>query len=120
VYDKLNPRCIPQPLVLSGHPAFGDPVNHPWSTGSQLAYTTEAIIWGNYIEQRLDEFDGDVKVAALVMENDFGVAWEAAFRAYLDQSPNKDRLQFVAQHVEVNAPTLTDAMTTLAAEQPDV
>ena len=33
-YDKLNQRCIPQPLPASGHPAFGDPVNHPWTTSS--------------------------------------------------------------------------------------
>ncbi|MPY92302.1 MAG: ABC transporter substrate-binding protein [Acidimicrobiia bacterium] len=120
VYDKLNQRCIPQPLAITGHPAWGDPVNHPWTTGSQLAYTTEAVIWGTYIEQHIDEFDGDVKIAALVMENDFGVAWESAFRAYIDQSPLGDQVEFVTQRVEVNAPTMTDAMTTLAAEQPDI
>ena len=27
-------------------PAWGDPVNHPWTTGSLLNYNTEAVIWG--------------------------------------------------------------------------
>ena len=34
VYDKLNERCVPEPLVIGGSPAWGDPVNHPWTTGS--------------------------------------------------------------------------------------
>ena len=46
-YDKLNQRCIPQPLSMTGHPAWGDPVNHPWTTGLQLAYNTEAVLWGD-------------------------------------------------------------------------
>ena len=25
-YDKLNQRCIPQPISMTGHPAWGDPV----------------------------------------------------------------------------------------------
>ena len=37
-YDKLNQRCIPQPLPASGHPAVGDPVNHPWTTSASLSY----------------------------------------------------------------------------------
>lgn len=34
-YEKLNQRCIPQPLCMTGHPAWGDPLNHPWTTGMQ-------------------------------------------------------------------------------------
>ena len=56
VYDKLNQRCIAHPLVPTGHPAWADPVNHPWTTGLQVAYSTEAVLWGAFIEQRLDEF----------------------------------------------------------------
>ncbi len=46
-YGKLNERCIPQPLSMTGHPAWGDPVNHPWTTGVALAYNAEAGLWGN-------------------------------------------------------------------------
>ena len=49
-------------MVHSGHPAWGDPVNHPWTVGYILAYNTEAILWGSYIEQNLPK---GVKVAAL-------------------------------------------------------
>ena len=39
-YDKVNQRCVPQPFVMTAHPAWGDPVNHPWTTGApQLTYS---------------------------------------------------------------------------------
>jgi branched-chain amino acid transport system substrate-binding protein len=121
VYDKLNQRCIAHPLVPTGHPAWADPVNHPWTTGLQVAYSTEAVLWGAFIEQRLDEFPGEkVTVASLIATNDYGKAYDESFRAYLDQSPSKDRIDYVNEKIEVTAPTITDPMTTLAAENPDV
>jgi branched-chain amino acid transport system substrate-binding protein len=120
VYDKLNDRCIPHPLEMSGHPAWGDPVNHPWTTGQQMAYNTEAVIWGAFIDQRIDEFEGTVTIASLVANNDFGKAYDSFFKDYLEQSPNKDRFEYVSETVEITAPTLTDPMTTLASKSPDV
>jgi branched-chain amino acid transport system substrate-binding protein len=120
-YDKLNQRCIPQVPGMPGHPALGDPVGHPWTTTSLMAYNTEAVLWGGFIEQRLDEFgDGPVKVASLYITNDFGSAYDSAFRAYLADSGLADRVEYVSQSVEASAPTIKDAMTTLAAEEPDV
>src|SRR5690606_12869540 len=39
---------------------------------------------------------------------------------YLADSGLGDRVEYVSQSVEASAPTIKDAMTTLAAEQPDV
>jgi branched-chain amino acid transport system substrate-binding protein len=120
-YDKLNQRCIPQPLSMTGHPAWGDPVNHPWTTGQQLAYNTEAVLWGAFVEQHLSEFpDGKATVAALAMNNDFGKSYDAGFKAYLAQSPVKDKITYTTETIEASAPTVTDPMTTLAAKNPDV
>ena len=59
-YDKINQRCVPQPLAMTAHSAWGDPVNHPWTTGApNPTYSTEAILWGAFIEQRLNEFPTD-------------------------------------------------------------
>ncbi|MPY91488.1 MAG: ABC transporter substrate-binding protein [Acidimicrobiia bacterium] len=118
-YDKLNGRCIPQPFSMTGHPAWGDPVNHPWTTGLQLAYNTEAVLWGAFIEQRLQEFGGQVKVASLIMNNDFGKAYDSGFKAFLAQSPEAANIEYVTETIEPQAPTLKDPMTTLAAQQPD-
>jgi hypothetical protein len=73
VYDELNARCIPHPLIMSGHPAWGDPVHHPWTTGLQLAYNTESVMWGAFIDQHIGEFSpGKAKIAALYLNNDYG------------------------------------------------
>jgi branched-chain amino acid transport system substrate-binding protein len=120
-YDKLNQRCIPQPFSMTGHPAWGDPVNHPWTTGEQLSYSTEAVLWGSFIEEHLSEFpDGKATVAALVMNNDFGKAYDGGFKAYLAESKNKDKINYVTETIEPQAPTVTDPMTTLASKNPDV
>jgi branched-chain amino acid transport system substrate-binding protein len=120
VYDKLNERCIPHPLEMSGHPAWGDPVNHPWTTGQQMAYNTEAVLWGAFIDEHMDEFPDGVKVAALIANSDFGKAYEHAFKAYINESPNKDKFELFTEVVEFQAPTVTDPMTTLASKDPDV
>ena len=122
-YDKLNQRCIPQPLSMTGHPAWGDPVNHPWTTGEQMAYNTEAVLWGAFLEKNaaeLKKVDGKITVAALVMNNDFGRAYDAGFRAWLAQTPIKADIEYVTEVIEPSAPTITDPMTTLAAKSPEV
>ena len=122
VYDKINERCVPHILAMTGHPAWGDPVNHPWTTGAPVpSYTTETQLWGTFIEQRVDEFDDKITVAALVMNNDFGKVYDAGFRAFIAQSDIlKDRVEFVTETIEPQAPTITDPMTTLASRNPDV
>ncbi|MEZ5234181.1 MAG: ABC transporter substrate-binding protein [Acidimicrobiales bacterium] len=124
-YDKLNERCVPHLLPASGHPARGDPVNHPWTTTSSISYATEAVMWGTFIEEHLEELRGagsqdTVKVAALRMNNDFGASYHAALEAYLATSPNRDAIEYVSETFEPTAAVLTDEMTTLAAEEPDV
>lgn len=115
IYDKINDRCVPQPLVWTGHPAWGDPVNHPWTMGGLLSYFTEAILWGSYIERTLPK---GAKVAALAMNNDFGASYVAGFQAFLEQSQHE--IQFEYELFEPTASTLTNEMTTLASRDPDV
>ncbi|MGD9752420.1 MAG: ABC transporter substrate-binding protein [Acidimicrobiia bacterium] len=119
-YDKLNERCIPHLFNSTGHPAWGDPIKHPWTNGMLLAYNIEALLWGRFIDDHIDEFDGPITVAALVMNNDFGKVYDQAFKAYLSTSANKDRITYVTEFIEPQAPTVTDAMTTLASKNPDV
>ncbi len=122
-YGKINDRCVPQPFSVTGHPAWGDPVNHPWTTGILMAYNTEAVLWGTFIDQRIDELtagDGKVTVASLIMNNDFGKSYDAGFKAYLATSPNKDKIEYVSETIEPQAPTVTDPMTSLASKNPDV
>ncbi len=118
VYDQINDECIPQVMVATGHPAWGDPVHHPWTTGMQMSYSTEAILWGNWIRDNLaDELP--VKVAGLVMDNDFGLAYELGFHAYAEANPDVVS-EFDAVRHDPAAPTLTNEVTTIAAGSPDV
>ncbi|MPY93510.1 MAG: ABC transporter substrate-binding protein [Acidimicrobiia bacterium] len=117
-YDKLNTRCVPHALPISGHPALGDPVNHPWTTTSSISYATEAVIWGAFFEQRLAELGGRGKIAGLLMNNDFGLSYDAALRAYLETSEGD--IEYVSEKFEPTAATVTDEMTTLASEDPDM
>ncbi len=118
VYDKLNAECIPQPFVWTGHPAWGDPQNHPWTTGIIMSYSTEAVLWGNWIKENLaDELP--VVVAGMIMDNDFGLAYELGFEDYAANNPDVVS-EFVAVRHDPAAPTITNEVTTIAASDPDV
>ena len=86
-YNRLNDACIPNPFVQAGHPALGDPVNHPWTTGMQMSYTTEAVLWGEWIKRNLSD-KLPVKVGALVMDHDFGTSYEYSFKQWADANPD--------------------------------
>jgi len=118
VYDSLNEKCVPHPFAMTGHPAWGDPVGHPWTTGLQMSYSTEAVLWGNWIKQNLAD-DLPVTVAGLVMDNDFGLAYEDGFEKYAEENPDVVA-EFIAVPHEPAAPTVTNEMTTIAASEPDV
>ncbi|MEZ5233690.1 MAG: hypothetical protein R2749_13445 [Acidimicrobiales bacterium] len=75
------------------------------------------------MDQRFDELsadDGKVVVASLVSNNDFGKAYDVAFKAYVDQSEHAEDIEYVSETIEPTAPTVTDPMTTLKSKDPDV
>jgi ABC-type branched-subunit amino acid transport system substrate-binding protein len=117
-YDTLNANCIPHPFVMTGHPAWGDPVGHPWTTGLQMSYSTEAVFWGNWIKSNMAD-QLPVKVAGLVMDNDFGLAYKDGFEKWAEQNPDVVS-EFQAVPHDPAAPTVTNEMTTIAAGDPDV
>jgi len=118
VYDKVNDECIPHPFYLSGHPAWGDPVNHPWTTAWQMSYSTEAVLWGTWMKLNLPD-ELPLKVAGLVMDNDFGLAYEEGFKVYAEANPDVVS-EFVAIRHDPAAPTVTNEVTTIQASDPDV
>ena len=115
VQGTLNENCVPHPMSMTGHQAWGDPDNNPWTTGLQLSYATEALLWGSWIESNLP---AGAKVAALVMDNDFGLAYEQGFADYAEASDHIGDVTFVRH--DPAAATLTNEMTTLAAAGADI
>ncbi len=118
VYDQLNKGCIPQPFAATSHPALADPVAHPWSTGLQMSYPTEAVLWGNWLKQNLAGQE-PVTVGALVIDNDFGQIYADAFQQWADANPDVVSEVKVVKH----APSVTSVakeMAKLAEGQPQV
>ncbi len=78
---------------------------------------------GEFIEDHASELkgsDGKITVAGLVMNNEFGAAYDGGFREWLAKSPIKDSVDYVTEKIEPTAPTVTDAMTTLASKKPQM
>ena len=65
--------CVPQALVGTGFPAWGDPNNFPWTTGGIPSYTVEAKVWVEFIKQK---FPDAKKVTILSFNNDFGKSYK--------------------------------------------
>ncbi len=118
VTERLNDECIPQPFVMSNHPAWGDPMNQPWTTGLQLAYNTEALLWGSWIKQNMGG-RLPVTVGALVVDSEFGSLYEQAFSLWAEQNPD-----VVAEFVPIRhgerTPSVSAEMQRIAELEPDV
>ncbi|MFN0090925.1 MAG: ABC transporter substrate-binding protein [Acidimicrobiales bacterium] len=113
-YDRINDSCVPDLLVGSGHPAWGDPLNRPWVSGSILAYPTEAALWGRHI---LDALGPGATVAMLQMNNDFGASMRTSFEA--QAAAHGLSLVRTAGH-DPAAPSVSNELTTLASTNADV
>lgn len=119
-YDQINEACVPHPFVMSGLPAWGDPVNHPWTTGLTMSYTTEATLWGEWIEQNFqDEEVVPVTVAALVSDDELGRTYERAFAAWARAHPEVIEGFYAIRH-EPTEVIFDRPIRTLQAYEPDV
>jgi branched-chain amino acid transport system substrate-binding protein len=109
IRDLLDEECVPQLFNSTGHPAWGDPAQYPWTIGGLISYATEAQLWCTYIQEELGP---DTTVAALYMDNDFGLAYE--------DTVNQCDIDLVetVRH-DPAAADVTDEITTLAASDAD-
>ncbi|MGH1490712.1 MAG: protein kinase domain-containing protein [Acidimicrobiales bacterium] len=108
--DALNESCIPQPFAPGRHPAWGDPIDHPWTTGLERSYRSEAAAWVSLIE---DTFVEPVPVAALVVDSELGRIYEDGFRAAAAESDMIAGIE-VIRH-DPNAAILTPEIKQLTA-----
>ena len=80
IWDDTNDECMPQLLNGTGAPQWGDVGNHPWTTGMQLDYVSEAGLWVQWLQA---EHPDATKIAAVAFNNDFGKSYvEEAKSAY--------------------------------------
>ena len=64
----LNQKKVPQILISSQDPSFGDPQNYPWTMGWQSTSELEGVIFGKYILQTKPA----AKIGVLYQNDDFG------------------------------------------------
>jgi branched-chain amino acid transport system substrate-binding protein len=78
--DTLNELCVPDLFAATGSPAWGNP-DYPWLIGSSLSpYTLEGIAFSDLLAEQNPE----AKVAMLVQDDDFGRAYEEAFKSAIE------------------------------------
>ncbi len=114
VWDDLNQECMPQLLTASGAPQWGDVENHPWTTGAQLDYFTEAGLWAQWLKTK---FPNGVKVAAITFNSDFGKSYSKGFKSAIKGT----NITLVDEEFhDPTAPNIDNQYTTVAASGADV
>ncbi len=114
IWDETNDECMPQLLNGSGAAQWGDVENHPWTTGMQLDYFTEAGIWAKWLAKEHPEL---TKVAEITFNSDFGQSYHKGFTFAVKDS----NVKVVDQEThEPTAPNLDNQFTTLAQSGAEV
>lgn len=112
--DYINQRGVPQVLIGGGASNWGaDTEEYPWSMGWQIAYTTEAGVWGQYLKQA----QPDARVAILFQNDDLGKDYVNGFKQEIEGSG----IQIVSElPFNTSDATVDSQVTDLAATQADV
>ena len=79
IWDDTEEQCVPNLYTGTGSPEWGDP-EHQWTIGSLPAYTTETLIYADYVKENLPE----AKVAILSQNDDFGKPYVDTFKSAIE------------------------------------
>ena len=105
--------CVPQALVGTGFPNWGDPAAFPWTLGGIMSYGVESNVWAEFIKEK---FPDATKVALLTFNNDFGKTYKTALEELLPAAG----LELVANVVHEPTSDLSNEVTQLLAAGPDI
>lgn len=82
IREDLQENCVPNLFAATGSSTWGNP-EYPWLVGSTLApYSIEAVAYADWLKENQPE----AKVAMLIQDDDFGQAYEQAFRMAIEGS----------------------------------
>jgi branched-chain amino acid transport system substrate-binding protein len=105
---------MPELLNGTGAAQWGDVENHPWTTGMQIDYFTEASLWAEWLKK---EYPNGAKVAAITFNNDFGKSYSKGFKSAIKGS----KITLVDEEFhDPTAPNIDNQYTTVAATGADV
>ena len=115
VAGLLAEECVPQVLARDLR-SSGEP-DQPWLTSSEFTVEAEARLWVELAERDQLALGRPLRIAAVVMDNEFGHSYRDAFRDALGDRELDAELTQVTH--DPAAPTLTDEVAALAAARPD-
>lgn len=115
---KANELCMPNVFNVAAHPAHGDPVHRPWTTGSQLSYSSEALLWAEWIKRNFKD-RLPVRVSALVADQDEFYTLHDSFAAWAEDNPDVVS-EFTALPHPVAFDSLIEQMAEIRQFEPDV
>jgi branched-chain amino acid transport system substrate-binding protein len=113
IWDYVNQQKVPHAYVATGASNWGsDVAAHPYTTGWQPNYVTEAKIYADYLKENKE----NAKVAVLYQNDGFGKDLLGGFEGALEGSG----VQVVAKEsYEVTDPTITSQIRKLAGSGAD-
>jgi branched-chain amino acid transport system substrate-binding protein len=111
--DLYAAACVPQALVGTGFPNWGDPANYPWTLGGIPSYTVESTVWIEFIKEK---FPDATKIGLISFNNDFGKVYQSEINRL---APEAD-LEVVADILHEPTSDLTNEVTQLLAAGPDI
>jgi branched-chain amino acid transport system substrate-binding protein len=113
IWDYVNQQKVPQVYVATGASSWGADVKaHPWTTGWQPNYVTEAQIYAEY----LDKNKPNAKVAVLYQNDGFGKDLLGGFEKGIEGTDVK---VVAKESYEVTDPTITSQIRKLAGSGAD-
>ncbi len=114
IWDDTNRECMPQLLNGTGAAQWGDVEHHPWTTGAQLDYFSEAGLWADWLKAK---YPNGVKVASITFNSDFGQSYLKGFKHAIEGT----NIQLVGdfEH-DPTAPNLDNQYTSAAASGAEV
>lgn len=113
--DYTNKNCVGHYMVAASDNEFGDPTNHPWTTGFGLDYYNESGIWASWIAER---FPQGATIATISIGNALGQAYINGFKRAVKQT---EGLEIVDEQTnDVTAPNVDNEVTSAAASKADV
>jgi branched-chain amino acid transport system substrate-binding protein len=105
--------CVPQALVGTGFPNWGDPQNFPWTLGGIPSYSVESAVWIEFIKEK---FPDATKIGLISFNNDFGKVYQSEINELAPEAG----LEVVADILHEPTSDLTNEVTQLLAAGPDV
>src|SRR5215211_5161506 len=113
IWDYVNQQKVPQAFVATGASNWGaDVASHPYTTGWQPNYVTEAKIYADYLKKNKE----NAKVAVLYQNDGFGRDLLGGFEKAIEGSSVK---VVAKESYEVTDPTITSQIRKLAGSGAD-